>query len=231
MHCRYDPNPSQDKLIRTISISRRWSVQHLYDYALDHLQRQFDERRIHPAVALGVAREYGIPSLIEPAVRALADSKVPLASWSTDAEVISYMSVFDLGVIGRMKEKLLMARIALCTPFPAIHDDVTCYTSGRPFCSMAWRDFWVSTIVPKLLSSDGQIAHKLLWIKDTISNAKICGMADRCREWTVGEVVKKPGWLAEWNIPEGAAKILMVPEREMLTMDCAPDTLTSSPGL
>jgi hypothetical protein len=216
---RYDPHPTQETLIRAVSISRRWSIQNLYDYAFDHLKRQFHHGLIHPAVVLGVAREWGIPDLIEPAVKALADLERPFSSWSTDADVTCYTSVADLGVIGRMKEKLLMARITLCTPPRPVHDDSTCLPEHRTTCSALWKEFWSSNIVPRLLRTGGNIEDQLLWIRDVVARASIAGMGDRCVEWTVNEAIGKPGWRAEMNIPDGAVKLLMVPERVMLAPD------------
>ena len=41
-------------------------------------------------------------------------------------------------------------------------------------------------------------------------------MMEKCAEQTITNTVGKPRWNAEWNIPEGALKLLMVPERVML---------------
>ena len=214
---RYDRDPTQDTLIRAISISRQWSVYNLYDYAFDHFKRQFHDGRIHPAVVLGIAREYGIPDLIEPAVRALARPETPLASWSTDPKIIRYTTVEDIGTIGRMKEKLLMARIALCNAPSAVHDNATCCLKNRTRCSVSWTDFWASTVVPKLINMNGEINNQLWWIRtDSIAKAVIMGMMDKCAERTTSEVIGWPAWVAESRIPEGAVKILMVSERTML---------------
>ena len=87
---RYDQNPTQDHLINAISISRKWSILNLYGYVLDHFRRQFLGRMIHPAVVLGVACIFGIPSLIEPAVKVLARPDISFSSWSTDDNVICH---------------------------------------------------------------------------------------------------------------------------------------------
>src|ERR1700759_1480568 len=149
LYISYDNSPSQDHLINAISISRKWSIHNLFKYSMDHLRRQFLGRQIHAAVVLGVCRKFGIPDLIEQAVFRLAKPSIPLSSWSTDPEVTCHLTVFDIGTIGRMKEKLLLARIALCCVPPITHD-VGCYDRNRVACAAAWRDFWVLNVVPKL---------------------------------------------------------------------------------
>jgi hypothetical protein len=204
-------------LIRAISISRQWSVHNLYDYAFDHFKRQFQDGRIHPAVVLGIAREYGISDLVQPAVKALAGPEIPFASWSTDPKIVCHTTVKDVGTIGRMKEKLLMARFALCNSPPAVHDDTTCCLKNRTRCSTSWKEFWASTVVPRLLNLNGEIDNQLWWIRtDCVAKAVIIGMMDKCVEWTTSEVIGKPAWMAESRIPEGAVKVLMVSERVML---------------
>ena len=217
---RYDSNPTQDTLIRSISLSRQWSIQHIYDYAKDHLQRQFSDGRIHPAIILGIAREHGIPDLVRPAIEALADPKLTFSSWSVDQTITAHVTVTDLGAIGRMKEKLLMARVALCTPPPTTHDEVACRPSLRSTCSTSWKSYWMSTIVPRLLGSEGKAEGALSQVREGItSTGWIDGMVDECREGTIAGVAGKPGWNAEGNIVEGAVAMLMVPERGMLTVD------------
>lgn len=216
---RYDPNPTQDTLIRAVALSRQWSIHNLYGYALHHFEQQFKEGYIHPAVVLGVSREYGIPSLIEPAVKALARMDIPLASWCTDPEVIRYTSVIDIGVIGRLKEKILMARIALRCPPPVVHDHIMCPPRERIGCEASWKDFWMSMIVPKLLSPSTSDGYELLSIQKSVDEAVVPGMGDECRERTVPGVVGKPGWRAEETITNGAIEVLMVVERGMLTLE------------
>jgi len=72
----YDHDPSQETLIQAIGISRQWSILKLFGYASDHFKHQFTGGKVHPAVVLGVTRQYGMSDLIEPAVMALAKSKV-----------------------------------------------------------------------------------------------------------------------------------------------------------
>jgi len=213
---RYDQNPTQDHLIDAISISRKWSIHNLYGYAIDHFKRQFLGRRIHPAVVLGVARQFGIPALIDPAVRLLARPDISFSSWSTDYNIIRHNTVIEVGTIGRMKEKILLARFALCAVPPIIHDS-TCYDKNRIACSAAWRDFWMSTVVPRLSNQDGDGENQLWSIRtDCIATAKVIGMGDICLEQTTFEVITNTGWRAEMKIPEGAVTVLMVPEHLML---------------
>jgi len=215
----YDPDPPQDIILRAMSISRQWSVQNLYGYALDHLNRRFESNRIHPAIVLGVAREYGISSLIRPAVRALSEPDRSLASWSADPEIIRHMSVMDIGVISRMKERLSTIRAALCTPPPEIHDQDTCQAAGRAMCSVFWRSFWVSEVVPRILASNGKVASRLCVVRDGIEGARVLGMMERCANKTIAGAIDKPGWRAEWNIIDGAVDLLVVAERVMLPAD------------
>jgi hypothetical protein len=167
-------------------------------------------------VVLGVARRFGIPDLIDPAVRLLARPDISLSSWSTDPDIIRHTTVVEIGVIGRMKEKILLARFALCAVPPIIHSG-TCCDKNRITCSAAWRDFWMSNVVPRLSNLDGEVEN-LLWSVRTecIAKANVSGMGDRCSEWTVNEVVVNTGWRAEMKIPEGAVNALMVPEHLML---------------
>lgn len=172
--------------------------------------------RIHPAIVLGVAREYGIPTLIKPAVKALAKAEVLLSSWSTDPNILRYTTVKQLGDIARMKEKLLLARFALCKVPPVTHV-ATCPGKTRTLCSASWRKFWLSTVVPKLCNLNGDIDNGLWWIRtDCVASARVEGMTDGCVEWTVNDVIGNAAWRAETVIPDGAAEALMVAERDML---------------
>jgi hypothetical protein len=213
---RYDRSPTQNHLIDAISISRKWSIHNLYGYAFDHFRRQFLGRRIHPAVVLGVARRFGIPDLIEPAVKLLARPDISLSSWSTNPDIICHTTVVEVGVIGRMKEKILLARFALCAVPPIVHS-ATCCDKNRMTCSAAWRDFWMSIVVPRLLNLDGEVENLLWHIRtEHIAKADVPGMGDRCSEWTINDVVVNTGWRAELKIPEGAVNVLMVAEHLML---------------
>ena len=93
---RYEENPSQEYLINAISISRSWSIQHLFGYAFDHFRCQFLQGQIHPAIVLGVAQKYGIPDLIAPAVRALAKPSIPLSSWCINPEILRHVTLEDI---------------------------------------------------------------------------------------------------------------------------------------
>lgn len=171
---------------------------------------------IHPAVVLAVACRFGISDMIENAVLWLAKIEVSFSSWATDPDVIKHISLDEMGIIGRMKEKILFARIALCAVPPVSHNDA-CLARVRVACSAAWREFWMVVVVPKLCAVDGEIDDQLWWIRSTcVAKAKVEGMTDLCAEMTIDEVISKPGWRAEIKISDGAVKALMVPERDML---------------
>ena len=183
---------------------------------MDHFRRQFLLDRIHPAVVLGVSRRFGIPNMIEGAVLRLARIDLPLSSWATDPNIIRHISVDEMGTIARMREKLLLARFALCTVPPVSHDDA-CPTKVRAACSAAWREFWMAVVIPKLCTVDGHINNELWWIRgNSVAEAKVEGMTRMCREMTVQEVIPSAGWRAETRITDGAVRVLMVPERDML---------------
>jgi hypothetical protein len=220
---RYDQNPTQDHLINAISISRKWSINNLYGYAFDHFRRQFYLRQIHPAVVLGVARRFGIPELIDPAVRLLARPDISFSSWSTDPKIVCHTTVVEVGTIGRMKEKILLARFALCRVPPTLHDP-TCHDKRRIGCSAFWHDFWTVSIVPRLLNLDGEVENLIWCIRtENIAKARVPGMGDRCLERTVDEVIENAGWRAETKIPDGATNALMVLEHPMLDHVLADD--------
>jgi hypothetical protein len=227
----YDSKPSEATLLSAISISRQWSVKPLFDYAYDHLKRRFESDEIHPAIVLGVSRQYGIPSLIDPAVHALANPKLPLSSWSTNPAITCHSSIMDIGIIGRMKEKLLTIRIALCTPPPILHNEM-CSSRSRATCTRSWESFWASEIVPRLLQINGEAGSRLFVIRKLVEVAKVPGMMEKCAEQTITDVTERPGWDAEWNIPDGAVRALMVPERVMLAPgDMSDDVMMAEGGL
>ena len=134
LSCRYEENPSQAYLINAISISRSWSIQHLFGYTFDHFRHQFLQGRIHPAIVLGIARKYGIPNLIAPAVRALVRLSVPLASWCINPEILRHNTLEDITMISRMKEKLWLARTALCKVPPVTHNLGLCLQGRQDTC-------------------------------------------------------------------------------------------------
>ncbi|KAF9645703.1 hypothetical protein BDM02DRAFT_3189492 [Thelephora ganbajun] len=212
----YNNCPTQENLIDAILISRQWSIHNPYGYALDHFRRQFQESQIHPAVVLGVARQFGIPELIQPAVHALAKPQIPFSSWSTDTSILHHVTVIDIGVIGRMKEKLLHTHFALCSVPPVVHD-AACRDKNHVVCLASWKDFWMSTMVPRLSNMDGKLDNLLWWIwTDCITNAHTPGMTNECMQWTINQVIAAPGWRTEMRIPEGALLALMVPACIML---------------
>jgi hypothetical protein len=208
-------------LIQAIGILREWSIPKLYGYASDHFKRKFHEKKIHPAIVLGVARKYGMSDLISPAILALSKPSVSFASWACNIDILCYLTVEDVAVIGKMKEKLLVARMALCEVPPAVHER-SCHQDGRPVCLAAWKSYWLSTVVPKLLKLDGNMDNQLWWIRRDcietvqVSGVQVLGMGSGCFNSTAKVVLAYPGWEAESNIPEGATKMLMVAERTML---------------
>jgi hypothetical protein len=215
--CRYDDNPSQDYLINAIGISRSWSIQHLFGYAYDHFKRKFWQGQIHPAVVLGVARKQGIPDLIGPAVNALAKPSVTLSSWCTNSEILRYVTLEDVTKISRMKEKLWMARAALCKVPPVIHHLASCPQGHHTTCAGFWRQFWLSDIVPRLLELTDRPDGELVWVvSEFVEKARVEGMTRECFAHTVQKVGANAGWRAEVRIPQGAIELLMVPERGML---------------
>jgi hypothetical protein len=213
---RYDQNPTQDHLINAISIARKWSINALYGYASDHFRRQFLTRQIHPAVVLGVARRFGIAGLVEPAVKMLSRADMPLSLWSTDASIICHMTALELGVIGRMREKMLLARFALCDVPPVLHDRA-CRDKLRMTCSSSWKEFWRNLIVPRLINMDGDVENMVWRIRtDCVANANVQGMVVKCREVTINEVLTNGGWMSDVTIVEGAVHLLAVEEGSML---------------
>lgn len=207
---RYEAHPSQETLVLAISISRAWSIPRLFDYTLDNLTRQSKEGRIHPAVVLGLARKYGIPELIEPSVKALGKLDIQFSSWSTDQDIICHNTVIELGVIGKMKEKILITRMSLCSPPSPIHDKTVCRPDDHSTCATFWRTYWQRSITPKLLRVDGQVADELWAIKTKLETEMAPGMKEGCARLTVEIISGKPAWNAERNIQAGATDLLMV---------------------
>lgn len=155
--CRYEEDPSQEYLINTISISRSWSIQHLFSYAFDHFRHQFIQGQIHPAVVLGIAWKHGIPDLVGLAVKALAKPDIPLAGWCMNPEILHHVTLENVTKISQMKEKLWMAHTALCKVHPVIHDLTSCLPGHHDLCSRSRRHFWLVEITPKLLESSNDL--------------------------------------------------------------------------
>ena len=156
-------------------------------------------------------------NLVKPAVVALAKPTVSLASWACDSNILRHVTVEDIGIIGRMKEKLLIVRMALCGVPPVVHDEDSCHRDRHPACSASWRSHWFSNVVPRLLGQDDEICNQLWWIRlDCVEKAHVPGMGSVCLQHTANVVSEIAGWEAEMKIPEGAAELLMVSERLML---------------
>jgi len=177
---------------------------------MDHFRRQFLGRRIHPAVVLGIARKYRIPELIEQAVRVLARPGLPLSSWSTDPKIICHTTVIEVGTIGRLKEKILLARFALCAIPPVTHNPA-CRDGQRARCSSSWKEFWMVNVVPFLTSVGGEEDMSAWAIRtDCVAAARVHSMTETCMQWAINEAVAHPGWGAEYKMIDGAIEALMV---------------------
>lgn len=108
-----------------------------------------------------------------------------------------------------------MIRIALYPPPPILHNE-SCSSGGRATCTTSWESFWASEIVPKVMNIDGGAGSELWSIRELLASARVPRMMERCAEQTITDVMANPAWGAEWNIPDGAVNLLMVPERVML---------------
>jgi hypothetical protein len=143
----YEPNPPQEELIAGIRLAQMWNAPRLFHYSVDHFKRQFGDRKIHPAVVLAVARANGIPSLIKPAVKALADPEVTLYSWGCNSEILCHAAVEEVGAIARMRERLYTARLAILDVPPVSHA-VDC--ANAVGCAQAWERYWHMVVGKKI---------------------------------------------------------------------------------
>ena len=207
----YNLNPSQDNLIQGIRVAQMWNIPRLFHYSLDHLKRQFDSGKIHPAIVLAVARRNAIPTLIKPSVEALASPTLPLNSWCCDDEILRHMEIGEFGVIARMKVKLQLVRFALLDVPPVIHGE-GCIDMGG--CAGAWELYWYMKVGKKLRRLDGEISHRLWCIRsEDVIKAQVPGMGIACLTETVIRVGDNPCWFSETRVVEGAINRLMVHER------------------
>ena len=187
-----------------------WNAPCLFCYSLDHFTRQFKAGTIHPAVALAVARANGIPSLIKPAVKALAEPNLPLHSWSCETGVLGY-AVEEIGAIARMREKLYLARLAILDVPPVTHAN-DC--ASKPNCAQAWAWYWHANVGKKIRKiCDDTIPHQLWYIRSTdVLQAKVPGMGLLCLQITAEHVAHNACWFSDDCIINGAVEYLMVPE-------------------
>lgn len=188
-----------------------WNVPRLFHYSLDHFKRKFSTQAIHPMIVLAIARENGIPSLIKPAVEALAESKISLHSWCSDDSVLQYTRVKEVSAIARMKERLYVTRLSILGIPPTIHGK-GCVDMVN--CRASWERYWnmeVAKRVRKLV--DGAIFNELWLIRSDILKAQVLGMGKVCLTATVDKVGSHNCWYADREIIEGAVKCLTVDER------------------
>ena len=211
LNISYNVNPSQDDLIQGINVAQMWNVPRLFHYSVDHLKRQFAGKKIHAAVVLAIARKNGIPTLIKPAVEALANSAVPLHSWCGEGEILCHVDIQEVSAIARMRERLHLVRLALLDVPPVIHD-VDCASAGS--CAKAWELYWYMKVGRKLRRLDGEVSHQLWWIRlQDVIKAQVPGMGIGCLAQTVTTVANNECWFAETRVVEGATNYLMVTER------------------
>jgi hypothetical protein len=186
-----------------------WNVPRLFHYSLDHLKRQFDDEKIHPAIVLAVARKNGIPTLIKPAVDAL--TAIPLHSWCCDEEILCHVAVEEVGVIARMKERLYLICVALLDVPPVIHDE-GCGNGGD--CARAWELHWHMRVGKRLRQLSGTASNSLWWIRtEEVIKAQVPGMGLGCLSRTVTNFGDSSCWLSEMRVIDGAIDHLMVSER------------------
>ena len=208
----YRPDPPPEELIARIRLAQMWNAPRLFHYSLDHFTRQSKAGGIHPAVALAVARANGIPSLIKPAVKALAAPEVPLHSWSCDDNILRYVAVEEVGAIVRMKEKLSLACLAILDVPPVAHAN-DC--ASEPNCAQAWAWYWHAIVGRKIRKlCDDTIPHQLWYIRTTdVLQAEVPGMGLLCLWITAERVAHNACWFSDDRIINGAVDYLMVPER------------------
>jgi len=189
-----------------------WNVPRLFRYSLDHFRRQFLAGNIHPAVVLAIARENGIPSLIKPAVEALAEPTTSLHSWCCEGKILRYIQAEEIGVIARMKERLYDTRLAILDVPPVIHGDDCTDIAG---CALLWEHHWYASVGKKVRKfHDGTISHQLWFIRSTeVLRAEIPGMKKLCLAKTVESVADNWCWYSDKRIVDGAIEYLMVTER------------------
>jgi hypothetical protein len=208
---RYNLNPSKEELIMGIRLAQMWNVPRLFNYSLDHFKRQFRSGMIHPAVVLAVARENEIPSLIRPAVEALAEPAATLTSWCSKDEILSYTGVKEVSAIARMKERLCAARLSILDVPPVTHG-VNC--GNVVGCAAAWEHYWLTEVGRKICRlDDDTISHQLWYIRSEILKVQIPAMSLSCLITVVDTVGANLCWFADRRIIEGAVLHLMVTER------------------
>jgi len=188
-----------------------WNVPRLFRYSLDHFRGQVETQKIHPAVALAIGRENGIPSLIGPAIQALAEPAVSLHSWCCNPRILRYVQVEEIGAIVRMKERLYEARLSMVDVPPVTHRGC----ADQAGCGSRWERYWHATVGKKVRNLfGGTLVHQLWFIRVTdVLKAEVPGMNPACLSTTIERVEQNPCWLSDKRIIDGAIEHLMVAER------------------
>jgi len=189
-----------------------WNVPRLFHYALDHFKRQFDTKNIHPMIALAIARENGIPSLIKPAVEALAEPAISLHSWCCDNNILRYTTQVDeVSAIARMRERLYATRLSILDVPPVIHGKDCTDMAG---CRMVWEHYWYARVGKKIRRLfDGAVSNQLWFIRSDILRTQIPGMKQSCSTMTVENVEAHSCWYVDRKIIDSAIEYLIVDER------------------
>lgn len=190
-----------------------WNVPRLFNYSFDHFKRQFGAEKIHPAVVLAIAQENGIPSLIRPAVQALAEPTMSLSSWCSNGDVLRYTRVEEVSAIARMKEQLYLSRISILNVPPVIHGS-GCDIVSRGKCELVWAQYWNMVVGKKVWRLlDGKLCYQLWVIWSDLLKAQIPGMGETCHQMTLEKVGDYSCWFSDRHIINGAIAYLMVSER------------------
>ena len=158
---RCNPDPLLEELITGIRLVQMWNVPHLFYYSLNYFKYQFDTKAIQPMIALAITQENGIPSLIRPAIEALAELKVLLYSWCSDNSAFQYTGVKEVSAITRPKEHLYLTHLSLLGLPPATHSkccvDVAKHRAG-------WEQYWNVEVTKKVWKLvDGLVSNEL-WL-------------------------------------------------------------------
>ena len=208
----YRPDPPQEELIGGLKLAQMWNAPRLFHYCVDHFTRKFNNRKIHPAVVLAVARANGVPSLIKPAVKALADPDATFHSWSCEGEILRYVAVEEMGAIARMRERLQAARLTVLDVPPVTHAADCNDAAG---CAQGWERYWYIVVGKKVRKLyDGTATHQLWYIRSVdVLQGEVPSMGKMCLRMTAERVAGNSCWFSDDSIIDGAVEYLMVPER------------------
>jgi len=164
-----------------------WNVPHLFHYSLDNFKHQFNARNIHPMIALTIAQENGIPSLIKPAVEALAEPAISLHNWCCDNNILEYTTQVDeVRAITRMREQLYAMCLSILGVPPVIHGKDCTDMAG---CRMVWEHYWYARVGKKIRRLfNGVVSNQLWFICLDILRTQIPGIKQSCSTMTVENV-------------------------------------------